>query len=237
MIERGALSEGQVFRFKVAAYPVSDDPSDDDAGFDIDEEGEALRLGMRDIDELAANARPAGVEADESDMRTFIPASVLDATFAHAEASGDDEVGGFLLGHLERTPGSPDIFLEVTAQVPARHTDATNASLTFTSETWTAVHDAVALRGRGELIAGWWHLHPNFAKKTCAKCPEVRRRQCPMSKPFFSATDVHMHRAVFPRAYQTALLLSDLGDETFDVRFYGWRHGNVVSRGFEIVAE
>ena len=123
----------------------------------------------------------------------------------------------------------------MTAQVPARHTDATNASLTFTSDTWTAVQTAVALRGGQELIAGWWHKHPNFAAKSCAKCPEERRRHCPMSKPFFSETDVHMQRTVFPRAYQTALLLSDMGEEAFDVRFYGWRHGSVVSRGFEIV--
>lgn len=239
MVERGALSQGQPFRFHVAAYAVEElaaadsDPAQE--GFDFEEDDEPLPLRERDIAEFAANARPAGFDADASDMRTFVPQSVLDQTFQQADGSGENEVGGFLLGHLERTPGSPDIFLRVTAQVPARYTDATNASLTFTSDTWTAVRNAVELRGRGELLVGWWHKHPNFALTTCAKCPEERRRSCPMSKPFFSATDIHMHRTVFPRAYQTALLLSDLGEPSFDVRFYGWRKGSVVSRGFEVV--
>jgi hypothetical protein len=215
--------------------PGASRASDDGAGFDFEDDGERLLLRERQIEELAAGARPAGHDADPGDVRAFYPEHVLSATFAHAESSGDKETGGFLLGFLERTPGHPEIFVEVTAQVPARHTDATNASLTFTSDTWTAVQNAVELRGRNELIVGWWHKHPNFAEKTCERCPEERRRNCPMSRPFFSATDVHMHRTVFPRAYQTALLLSDMGKDALDVRLYGWRHGAVVSRGFEIV--
>jgi hypothetical protein len=55
-----------------------------------------------------------------------------------------------------------------------------------------------------------------------------------MSRPFFSNTDIHMHRAVFPRAYQIALLVSDHGRESLEVSLFGWRHGSVVSRGFEV---
>ena len=55
-----------------------------------------------------------------------------------------------------------------------------------------------------------------------------------MGRPFFSNTDIHMHRTVFPRAYQVALLVSDHGREALEVNLFGWRQGGVVARGFEI---
>jgi hypothetical protein len=139
-----------------------------------------------------------------------------------------------LLGHLQRSPGSPEIYAEVTAHVPAQHTDATKASLTFTPDSWVAVNDAIALSGEGESCICWFHFHPNFSDSACAKCPEERRRICPLSRPFFSTSDIHMHRTVFGRAYQTAMLVSDFGQPELDVSFFGWRDGAVVSRGFEV---
>jgi hypothetical protein len=46
-----------------------------------------------------------------------------------------------------------------------------------------------------------------------------------------------MHRAIFPRAFHVALLVSDHGREPFDVSLFGWRHGMVVSRGFDVLGD
>jgi len=265
LIEQGLLSEGQRFRFKVAAYPCSSpggprsspggpssphgaiDPnrsggavggatgSDAPAGFVFEEPVEALPLLDKPVEALAASARAIGREADEGDMRVFVPQEVLDEALALAKGAGGLEVGGVLLGHLHRDLGGPEIYLEVTAQVPALHTDATNASLTFTADSWAAARAAVDLRARGELIVGWHHFHPDFGSERCAGCPEERRRRCVLSQPFFSTTDIHMHRTVFPRAFHCALLVSDLGRDELDVSFYGWRHGVVAARGFEVL--
>jgi hypothetical protein len=82
-------------------------------------------------------------------------------------------------------------------------------------------------------MGGWWHYHPDF----CRKCPEETRSQCAISRPFFSADDLQLHHAVFPRAFHVALLVSDHGEEAMDVSLFGWRHGMVVSRGFNVLED
>jgi proteasome lid subunit RPN8/RPN11 len=258
MVEKGLLTPGQTYKFGVSVYPretrttratsstgANADPSaaakderDDRAEprMQFEEVVELLVLHEKPIEQLARHARPAGRNARAGDVRVFVPRTVVDEVVAAARAAGEFEVGGMMLGHLRRSPGSPEIYVEVTAQVPALHTDATKASLTFTPESWAAANDAIALRGAGEYCVSWWHSHPNFSDNACAKCPEERRRLCPLSRPFFSPSDIHMHRTLFSRAYHTALLVSDFGRAELDVSFFGWRDGAVVSRGFEVFA-
>ncbi|MBW1884172.1 MAG: hypothetical protein JRG89_12770 [Deltaproteobacteria bacterium] len=251
MVEKGLLTAGQTYKFGISAYANESAANesaanetaraatreDDPSGLqfeDVEDVDEPLALREKPIERLARTARPAGHDARESDMRVFVPRAVVDEVVAAARAAGELEVGAFLLGHVRRSPGSPEIYVEVTAQVPALHTDATKASLTFTPDSWAAANDAIALRGEDESFVAWAHFHPNWGDNACAKCPEERRRVCPLSRPFFSSTDIHMHRAIFSRAYQTAMLVTDLGHAELDVSFFGWRDGSVVSRGFEV---
>lgn len=244
MVEKGLLTAGQTYKFGISAYAKEAQEAqetarastgdEDTAGLQFEDVDEPLVLREKPIEQLARTARPAGHDARESDMRVFVPRAVVDEVVAAARAAGELEVGAFLLGHVRRSPGSPEIYVEVTAQVPALHTDATKASLTFTPDSWAAARDAIALRGEGESFVAWAHFHPNWGDNACARCPEKRRRVCPLSRPFFSSTDIHMHRAIFSRAYQTAMLVTDLGHAELDVSFFGWRDGSVVSRGFEV---
>ena len=127
----------------------------------------------------------------------------------------------------------------MTAQIPAQHTEQELARLTFTPETWTAVDAALALRDGGEIQLGWWHSHP--ASHWCDACPPEKRQRCKTagtpSGDFFSAHDVALHRAVFPRAYSIALVLSDgCGNAGTPVwRLFGWRYGMVMARGFHLM--
>ena len=146
--------------------------------------------------------------------------------------AGGKETGGILIGHLHRDPGRRQLFLEVTAQIPAQHAEQELARLTFTPETWTAVDAALALRGKGEIQLGWWHSHP--ASHWCDDCPPETRRRCKSagapSGDFFSAHDVALHRTVFPRAYSIALVLSDgcgnAGTPTLAALRLALRHGH-----------
>jgi hypothetical protein len=90
------------------------------------------------------------------------------------------------------------------------------------------VRGVLDLRAGGEVLLGWWHLHPEF----CARCPEQSRARCAFRRPFFSNEDVALHAACFPRAWQVALLVSDLGEPELRVNLFGWRDAMIAERGF-----
>jgi proteasome lid subunit RPN8/RPN11 len=164
----------------------------------------------------------------------LVPAHVLDEILAHARQAGDVETGGILVGHLRRTPGaSRELYVEVTAQVPALHAESQTAKLTFTAETWSEAQSFLELRGRDELMVGWWHLHPHF----CKACPPESRSDCVFARDFFSTEDVHLHRTCFSRAWQIALLASDHGGPEPSIALFSWRNGSVVQRGFDVLAD
>lgn len=232
LVERGDLREGQTFRYHLLAYPMAEAAdAADDAALRVEPAEVALALHEVALDALAARAEPTDDDDDPSDARVFVPRDVIGETLGLARASGELETGGVLVGVLHRDAGSPEIFLEVTAQIPARHARPGAAHFEFTPETWAAADAALRLRGRDEMLLGWWHFHPFF----CRRCPEERRRICAFSRPFFSAADVHLHRACFPQAWQVALLVSDLPEEGLCSSLFGWRRGMVVPRGFDVL--
>lgn len=237
MVEHGLLDQGELFSYEVCAYPGAAPRRDaDESGlptFSVEEIDEGLPLRDGSMDLLLARSVSQGSGGDPSDMRVFIPQQVMEAVEERSLGAGAVETGGVLVGNLHRGHSSPEIFLEVTAQIPAAHTDSQATRLTFTADSWAAVQAAVDLRKRDELMCGWWHFHPYF----CRECPEEKRRDCTVQRPFFSAEDVHMHRAIFPRAFHVALLVSDHGREPFDVSLFGWRHGMVVSRAFDVIGD
>jgi hypothetical protein len=235
LVERGLLEKGDRYRFRICAYPATqangDAGRDGSEGLDVEEVHENLRLDEQSIESFLASATAWGAEADPSDIPVFLPQQVIEEVVALSRESGDVETGGVLVGNLHRCPSSVEVFLEVTAQITAPHTDRKAGRLTFNADSWAAVRAAIELRRRDELMGGWWHYHPNF----CRDCPEETRRQCVVSRPFFSADDLHLHHTVFSRAFQVALLVSDHGQQPMDVSLFGWRHGMVVSRGFGVL--
>ncbi len=160
-----------------------------------------------------------------------VPASLITEVHALARGASDRETGGILVGHLCRDEATQDIWMDVTAQIPARHTAGDSVSLTFTSDTWTDVRNAVTLRGANEQLLGWWHSHP--AQLWCAKCPEERQRACHLAAGFLSAEDRALHRTIFPDAYTVALVVttSIAGVRT---RLFVWNHGVLEPRGFQV---
>jgi hypothetical protein len=171
-------------------------------------------------------------EEDSADIPVFIPQRVLDEVESLTRAAGSMETGGILIGHLYHDPSLPDIAVVVTAQIPAQHTESQTTKLTFTAETWTSVQAALDLRRSGELMVGWFHSHPSFA--FCKpECTPERRAKCALQKPFLSAEDLLLHRAVFPKAWQLALLCNH-ADAGLEHVLFGWRQGLIKRRSFTI---
>jgi proteasome lid subunit RPN8/RPN11 len=171
------------------------------------------------------------------DLPVLVPRRVLEEAVDEARRSPDREVGGVLLGHLRRDPGTGELFLHITALVPAEGTEATGTSVTFTPATWARVRDVVALRGEGEIFAGWVHSHPF---RFCAQCPLPTPPECVAKVLFYSADDEFRMELSFARPFMVGLLSAVeprlepvLGH--LPVRLYGWRGGAIHARGFEVI--
>lgn len=232
LVEQGKLRAGELFRYKVCAFAKNArSESATAAGLIVEEEEQPLDLRLSSLTEFTRNAEPAGNGTrNERDVPVFIPARVLDEVTAAANKAGDLETGGVLLGKLYRDEALPDIFIEVTAQVHALHTQAQHTKLTFTPETWESVRAAIKLRRQNEIMVGWWHTHPDF----CKNCPAEKRAVCTYSQPFFSADDCALHRTIFSRAFNVGLLASYLSSGELTHTLFGWRHGIVAARGFYV---
>jgi len=237
-VSQGKLDENDAFLFHISAFPqagaapaVAAATPDRTESFRIDLAPEPLRVDVAPLSPLFAAADGQGPH-DGRDIPVFVPRKVLDEITEIARSAGELESGGALAGRLQRCPERRQLFVEITAAIPARHGEAGTGSFTFTPETWAAVDQTLELRGSSESTVGWFHSHPNF----CKKCPADQQRACVFGHPFFSSDDKHLQRAVFPQGHQVGLLISDLGERGLVPALYGWRAAMVHERGFHVVA-
>ncbi len=231
-VEKGLLKSGELFRYLVCAFPAREaEPTS--AGLAVEEIPERLPLVEASLQQFVNLSVQAGDSAVVGDFPVFVSQHVLDEVVEAARQAKDVEVGGVLVGKMHRDSGSGDIFVQITAQIPAEHALSHAAKLTFTAETWAAVDAAIRLRRLDEVKLGWWHYHPDF----CRKCPAEKRRTCGFSSAFFSSDDVHVQRVCFSRAYNVALLISDNTENGLSQSLFGWRQGMVQARGFHNLKE
>ncbi|HWG47332.1 MAG TPA: Mov34/MPN/PAD-1 family protein [Gemmataceae bacterium] len=171
------------------------------------------------------------------DLPVFIPRRVLEDALTEARSTPDHEVGGVLLGHLRRDTGDDELFLEVTCHVPAQATETAATSITFTADTWDHARRVADLRGEGEIFVGWVHSHPFLLPDPV---PEPLPVECVNDILFFSDDDRFVMEQAFARPFLVALqtavdsrLERALGH--LPLRLYGWRDGEVVPRGFQVI--
>jgi len=237
LIASGKLAKGDIVEFRVCAYPDERHELEDgwaDELLSVRPEPQNIALDDRDMDDFLADSDACG-RIDVDEMPVFIPRELLSDVAGLMLHAGASETGGILVGHLHRDRRRREIFLEVTAQVPAEHAQHELTRLTFTPDTWAAADAVLALRGRREIYVGWWHTHPTG--QWCDQCPTETQAECRAAGnvpgDFFSVHDTALHRAVFHRAYNVALVLRDrCSSGSNPVRkLYGWHYGMVQSRG------
>ena len=226
MVGEGRLENGETFRYRPMAFARAEEvpPVRHSSA-----KAPPIVIGTGALREVADPVVAEG-DQDPDDARVLIPAEVLEETAALTLAHAGVETGGILIGHLQRDETAAELYLEVTAQIPARHTEGSLTKLTFTPETWSDARAAIALRRRGEIQLGTWHSHP---VKAMCQCPEEKRRNgCPLGRGFFSADDRVLHRTVFSRAFNVGLVVSDIRDAPPSFALFGWRRGLIERRGF-----
>lgn len=246
LVAAGRLAAGELFEYRVCAYahpperaevvPAGEPPRPGTWEAEITPLAQTVRLAARRLDDYLAAAVPQGTITTEQ-FAVLIPASVLGECIELMRRAAAVETGGILLGHLRRDLERRDIFVEVTAQIPAQQAQQELCRLTFTPETWASVEAALALRGQDELWVGWWHTHPS--DYWCRDCPPEKKGRCPAAGrgDYFSTHDVRLHRTVFPRAYSLALVLGggcEAGAQPH-CRLFGWQQGMIASRGYYLL--
>ena len=235
LVEKGDLKAGDNFFYVVVAFPHPDEPQNGShPGFTVEEVPSILPLKETRLQSLLDKAEPQG-EITPNEMPFFLPHNVLEEAATLSREAGAKETGGILVGYLHRDDSMPEVFAEVTAQLPARHTKAELTKLTFTPQTWTDMRAALELRRRDEIMLGWWHSHP--AREWCKDCSVESQRVCKMARDFFSVHDQALHRAVFPKAYCIALVVNDVSFAEPSFSLFGWKDGALVPRGFFVIGE
>jgi hypothetical protein len=238
-VRLGKLEAGDTYLFQAVAFAQNGNGRArlaEGLVLEVVEEKPDLEYIESRLADFQRRASPSGVVAAE-DMPAFIPQRVLDEAAALTRAASGRETGGILIGRLHHDSALPEIFAEVTAQLPAEHTLGTVAKLTFTAETWSAASAAIRLRDQGEVYLGYWHSHPVREWCRARECSLEKQKTCRLAKDFFSEDDVAVMRAAFIRGHSLGLVANDTAFADLNFSLFGWREGRIHPRGFYLLEE
>jgi proteasome lid subunit RPN8/RPN11 len=238
LVRLGKVADGTTLHYALAASPTREDAgAAAPALFTLDGATSALPVRPGLLQSLPSQG--AWDSPRPGEFPVLIHRQVITDALAEAAAAPENEAGGFLLGHLRRDSESNEVFLQVTALVPAQYTEATAASVTFTPESWAHMRSMTELRGEGEILAGWMHSHPF---RFCAECPVPAPAECIAKILFFSRDDEFVMNAAFPQPFMVGLvagveprLEAALGHPP--VRLFGWERGLIRARGFHVFGD
>lgn len=86
----------------------------------------------------------------------------LDTATAFANVHQEVEVGGLCFGRVFRSPKDEELLIRIEEMIPAEHTVAGAAFVTFTYESWQQLLDVHKHNFPELRLLGWFHSHPGF---------------------------------------------------------------------------
>ena len=151
-----------------------------------------------------------------AELPIFLAIGPADAIERHALSDTSVELGGVLLGKecVDDETGEP--FVWITESLQARNYQNTQASFTYTHESWEIIS-----RERDEKfpdldIVGWYHTHPDFGI-------------------FLSSHDLFIHEHFFAQPLQVAYVVDPIRQTR---GFFQWHEGALAPlRGFWIAGD
>ncbi len=150
------------------------------------------------------------------DLPIFLDRRPADAIERHALRDTTVELGGILLGKecVDDETGEP--FVLITEALEARHYENTQASFTYTHDSWEEITREREARFPDLDIVGWYHTHPDFGV-------------------FLSSHDLFIHHHFFAQALQVAYVVDPIRQTR---GFFHWRDGQMAAvRGFFVTAD
>ena len=188
--------------------------SQDEIVFDEVRYREPVRMRRPDRDRNWACLAYEVPAAD--DLPVFLDRSTADAIERHALRDTSVELGGILLGKecVDDQTGEPFVF--VTRSLEAKHYENTQASFTYTHDSWEEITRERDDRHPDLDIVGWYHTHPDFGV-------------------FLSGHDLFIHRHFFGQPLQLAYVVDPIRQTR---GFFRWRNGQMDQvGGFTLTAE
>jgi len=144
-----------------------------------------------------------------TDLPIFIDLRTADAIERHALSDTTVELGGILLGKECLDPATGQPFVWVNRALEAKHYANTQASFTYTHDSWEEI-----TRDRDRLypeydIVGWYHTHPSFGI-------------------FLSSHDIFIHQHFFGQPLQVAYVVDPINQTR---GFFQWLDGGLAQVG------
>lgn len=134
-----------------------------------------------------------GPKDARAQLRVAFERSAYAELVAHAKESLDAEICGVLAGTV--CCDDEGAFVHVEATIPGTTARRGATHVTFTQETWTAVHKTLERDYPNLRIVGWYHSHPGFGVE-------------------FSEMDLFIQRNFFSGPAQIAVLTDPLSGDT-----------------------
>lgn len=145
---------------------------------------------MRSSKRSNTSAAPRAAKPDP--LRLSVDLEANRALDAHCHTHPRNEVCGVLVGFTgEDKQGA---WTRVAGIIVGKHAREEQMSVTFTHETWEAVHAALALRTDKARVIGWYHTHPDFGI-------------------FYSTPDLFVHRNFFGAKGQVGIVIDPIRKE------------------------
>jgi proteasome lid subunit RPN8/RPN11 len=150
------------------------------------------------------------------DLPIFLDRRAADTIERHALSDTNVELGGILLGKECVDPATGRPFVWITQSLEAKHYANTQASFTYTHDSWEEI-----TRQRDQLhpesdIVGWYHTHPSFGI-------------------FLSHHDLFIHQHFFAQPLQVAYVVDPINQSR---GFFYWRDGGLApTGGFHLTAD
>jgi proteasome lid subunit RPN8/RPN11 len=124
------------------------------------EAAENLALGEWTERKRAARRTFPGPSMLDVALRVAMDRSPYADLIAHAKESLDKEICGVLVGETCEDDEGPFVYIRAIIRGDAAAQASTH--VTYTQETWTAIHKTMEERYRKLQIVGWYHSHPGY---------------------------------------------------------------------------
>jgi proteasome lid subunit RPN8/RPN11 len=150
------------------------------------------------------------------DLPVFLDRRAADAIERHALSDTSVELGGILLGKECLDPATGRAFVWITESLEAKHYANTQASFTYTHDSWEEItRERERLHPESDIV-GWYHTHPSFGI-------------------FLSHHDIFIHQHFFAQPLQVAYVVDPISQSR---GFFYWRESNLVpTGGFYLIAD
>jgi proteasome lid subunit RPN8/RPN11 len=151
-----------------------------------------------------------------ADLPIFLDRRAADAIERHALSDTSVELGGILLGKecLDQQTGLP--FVSITHSLEAKHYANTQASFTYTHDSWQEITRERDQKFPDFDIVGWYHTHPSFGI-------------------FLSHHDLFIHQHFFAQPLQVAYVVDPINQTR---GFFQWRDGDLAQvSGYYLAAD